>query len=175
MNPDKETTLEITIRTPHWSQNYDIDAQGAEIKKEANYCYVSKSWKKGDKITLTLKPTLVAHKANNGEYYLQRGDIVYCLNIPGDAQTIKDWKLNGLVDQYFTAKKGFEYEYQFVGTVENAFGFTFSTKPTGKNLWVESPTLLKGKMLNPKTSKVTEVTFVPIGSTILRQVTFPAK
>jgi len=173
ISPEKETAFELTIRIPEWGANYELNAANAEIKKEGSFCYLTKTWKKGDKVTVTFKPTIIAKKANNGEYYLQRGEIVYCLDIPNTVKNIKDWKLKGLFDQYYFAKEGFDYKLQFDGTPETAFGFQFSTQATGTNMWVNSPSFLKGSMTNPKTGKKNEVKLVPIGSTILRQVTFP--
>ncbi len=175
VNPEKNLTFDFTIRIPEWGGNYQITSSDAKIKKQGNYCIISKNWKKGDKVTLTFKPKIVAKKDNNGEYYLQRGELVYALNIPSTNKIIKDWKLNNLYDQLFFAKEGFDFKLQFVGMPENTFGFKFETKKDGSNLWIDSPTQLTGQLFNPKTKQTVDIKLVPFGSTILRQVTFPIK
>ena len=106
---------------------------------------------------------------------MQRGELVYALNIPSTNKIIKDWKLNNLYDQLFFAKEGFDFKLQFVGMPENTFGFKFETKKDGSNLWIDSPTQLTGQLFNPKTKQTVDIKLVPFGSTILRQVTFPIK
>ena len=149
-----------------------MDAAGAEILKEGSYCHVIKTWKKGDRIKLNFNPGIIAKKASNGEYYLQRGEIVYCLDIPGKVRNIRDWPVNDLHDQYYNAQDGFNYKLQFRGRPETAFGFQYTARAAGSNMWVDSPSALEGSMLNPISGKEVEVRLVPIGSTILRQVTF---
>ena len=63
VSPEKEIAFEMTIRIPEWAKKYDVIAKGAVIKRAGDYCTISKNWKKGDKISLDFKPTLVAKKS----------------------------------------------------------------------------------------------------------------
>jgi uncharacterized protein len=174
INPEQEGEFEVMIRIPDWGSSNVIIADGADIKNENGFCLLNKKWKKGDQINISFKPEIIVRKANNGESYLQRGELVYALNIPSTDKKIKEWPVKGFYDQYFMAQKGFDYNLAFDGSAGNAFGFTLATTKAGDNRWINSPVMLKGKMINGKGEKK-EVTLVPMGSTILRKVTFKVK
>ena len=76
----------IGIRIPGWCKNWKV--QGAvqkECYEKKGYFYMKGTWKKGDKITLTLPMEVRAVSAdtkvreNLGQVALMRGPVVYCL------------------------------------------------------------------------------------------------
>jgi DUF1680 family protein len=103
IDPESTTEMNLMIRIPGWAQNQAIpsnlyayeqpSAKKIEIKvngkpvdyqMEKGYVVISKKWKKGDKVELTLPmgvQRVVANeslKDDNGKVALQRGPIMYC-------------------------------------------------------------------------------------------------
>ena len=111
----------MKVRIPGWARNeampsdlyafadglqsqYSVKINGEVIKTELQqgYCSISRDWKTGDvvELSLDLQPRLV--KANNqveadrGRVAVQCGPIVYCAESPDNEQSIDSITLNGL-------------------------------------------------------------------------------
>lgn len=111
----------MKVRIPGWARNeampsdlyafadglqsqYSVKINGEVIKTELQqgYCSISRDWKTGDvvELSLDLQPRLV--KANNqveadrGRVAVQCGPIVYCAESPDNEQSIGSITLNGL-------------------------------------------------------------------------------
>ena len=111
----------MKVRIPGWARNeampsdlyafadglqsqYSVKINGEVIKTELQqgYCCISRDWKVGDvvELSLDLQPRLV--KANNqveadrGRVAVQCGPIVYCAESPDNEQSIGSITLNGL-------------------------------------------------------------------------------
>lgn len=56
VNPEKEAAFELALRIPAWSEKTVIKVNGTEIQniEPGKYFNISRTWKKGDKIELTL-------------------------------------------------------------------------------------------------------------------------
>ena len=175
INPEKEVNFKLTIRIPEWGTDNTVEAGNAVVQKRSGYCDLSKSWKKGDKVTITFKPAIVAKKSNNGETYLQRGAIVYALNVPSIDSIVRTYPVKGFADQYFFAKDNFNYKKGLDASAGQTFGFSLVSGKAGANIWVNSPLKLKGELVDLATGKKETAELVPMGSTILRRVTFPTK
>ncbi len=83
----KKLSREFRLRIPGWCKKYDIKVNGKAVKANVDkgYAVIKRSWKNGDKITLSMDMPveMVAAdprvKANVGKRAIQRGPIVYCL------------------------------------------------------------------------------------------------
>ncbi len=103
MPPEEGEPIDIALRIPGWARNtpvpsdlyrfakkYDekpklaVNGESVPLKIENGYVHVSRKWKAGDKITLTLPMPVrrvVAHEKvadDRGRVAVQRGPIVYC-------------------------------------------------------------------------------------------------
>lgn len=78
---------QMRIRIPEWAKSYTLSVNGKnkKTKKEKGYAVISRKWKAGDRITLTLPMETrmtAAHplvKENTGKRAVERGPIVYCI------------------------------------------------------------------------------------------------
>ncbi|MBQ6192485.1 MAG: glycoside hydrolase family 127 protein [Bacteroidaceae bacterium] len=58
VNPDKPVQADIALRIPAWSKHTDVAVNGEKIEaKSGTYCVISREWKAGDEIRLTLDMT----------------------------------------------------------------------------------------------------------------------
>jgi uncharacterized protein len=88
VNPESPVSFTAKIRKPGWCNNYSIAVNNKQIINpipEDGYKNISREWKSGDKITLTLDMPVELIAAdprvieNIGKRAVQRGPLVYCL------------------------------------------------------------------------------------------------
>jgi DUF1680 family protein len=112
VNPDKQTEFTVKIRIPSWVRNeiaedglyhysnekgskaYSVKINGKALgtakakPSQDGYVEITRSWKKGDKITLDFSMETRTVEANPlvtddaGKYAVERGPIVYCSEKP---------------------------------------------------------------------------------------------
>ena len=86
---------ELRLRIPGWCKNHTLWVNGElfDHPTDKGYAVVNRSWKKGDRIDLSLAmPTEVVAadprvKADSGKLAVQRGPLVYCMEETDNAQT----------------------------------------------------------------------------------------
>ncbi|NLB91319.1 MAG: glycoside hydrolase family 127 protein, partial [Clostridiales bacterium] len=84
---DKEKEFTFAIHLPGWCKNYTLQLNGTNLSAELKdgYLYITRLWKQGDQLTLSLdiQPRrLYANthvRANAGCVALARGPVVYCI------------------------------------------------------------------------------------------------
>ncbi len=166
-----EAIMDIQLRIPDYCPDMSVTCDGADIQKENGFFTISKIWKAEDKIQVEFNPEIKKHTANNNETYLQRGPLVYALNIPSEEKAVEDYPVEGFHDYHYYDKNEVDYHMAIVDDAK----FTYNDLPMDENPWKTPPVMLTGTMFSPKEGKELEVNLVPMGSTILRRVTFPAK
>jgi hypothetical protein len=58
VTPDKPVYADIALRIPAWSRHTEVSVNGKKIEaKSGTYCVISREWKSGDNISLTLDMT----------------------------------------------------------------------------------------------------------------------
>jgi hypothetical protein len=129
-------------------------------------------------VTLRLSESIVDLEASNGEVALQRGPLVYALQIPSDAHERRTYRLPGFADRDYSPAEGANWSYEFDATQgKGDFGFTAKAAP-GVNMLYPfdgAPISLEGRMINLLTAKRENVPLIPMVSSlaVLRRVTFP--
>lgn len=104
VDPAKASTFALHIRIPGWANGAPVpsdlysfistnessipvyvNGEKATYKMEKGYAVISRTWKKGDKVTVDFPMDVQKVKANeqvkadHGRFALQRGPVVYCL------------------------------------------------------------------------------------------------
>lgn len=166
----------IYVRKPDWSDRLEIDVSGARIEPVDGYYKVTKSWSVGDRLVVNFENAIFPVEANNGEFALQRGPLVYALEIPHSEEVIKEYDLEGFRDYYcFPEDESFKNLSFTTGEAGSGFTYQPGTLPDAGYPWFLSGTSLTGQLVDLETEEVKEFQLVPMGGTILRQVTFPVK
>ena len=175
LTTSKPTEFTIYIRKPHWSKRVKTEALGAIITEREGYFLIQKKWKSGDKIRVNFKNE-VQTVASNDEIAFRRGALIYALPIASQNETVFEYQVAGFTDFYVfptdTAYKNYRLSNE---NSDNAFGFTFTNSATNDNPWYCGKTVLSGNFYNEKTKKVEPIRLIPMGSTVLRKVTFRSK
>lgn len=127
VSPSAPATFSLSVRIPDWCRKPVVKVNGKKINLKScmykGYARITREWKKGDKVVLTLPMPVERVYANPkvrmnvGRVALQRGPIVYCLEevdngkdlnailLPKDAKlTVKTDKIAGQNVPVITAK-----------------------------------------------------------------------
>jgi DUF1680 family protein len=164
----------IHFRKPGWAERMHLRGTGIKASPDLpidGYLRVEKEWKTGDEVRMKFNNTVKTQLALNEEVYFQRGPLVYAHAIPHRDKTIKKYDREGFTDYYsYPVEKNQEVLTIRVKN-ESSFEYRSSDLPVGENPWYESEHYLTG-YLTDAMGKDKQVKLIPMGSTVLRQVTF---
>lgn len=170
LHPAESVELTLRLRNPQWSQGTSIECDGAKVTEDEGFYLVTKIWNPGDRVTIRFEGAILTRTAFDNSVYFQRGALVYALNIPAEEKTLRDYPIPGFHDYLHTPSNQTFRDLRVVKQGEDG-GFSFVEKgAVGENPWATPPVALRGKMKQGE--EKTEVELVPMGSTILRRVTF---
>jgi hypothetical protein len=156
---DEPLDFSLRIRKPSWSKKINLSE---DYKEKDNYLVINKTWKDGDTITLELYPEPQTNQNLNGEYFFTYGPLVYAHPISGKEIITKTYSIKGFRDLHYKAKDSVTYSFASDSKI-----IIDTSKAGGK--------VLKTDLINNRTGKKETVNLVPVGETILRQVTFSQK
>ena len=160
----------LYFRKPTWVKAMKLKSSDAEPILENGFYKIKKTWSKQDQIQLEFEYDIQVNKFKE-EIYFQRGPLVYALAIPHEEKSIKDYELEGFKD-YYCFPQDDNYEHLEI-IKDQPFEWVNSKVKTTQNPWYEDDFFLLGQAYNNKTKKLEEVKLTPMGSTVLRRVTFP--
>jgi DUF1680 family protein len=164
----------IHFRKPGWAERMHLRGTGIKASPDLpidGYLRVEKEWKTGDEVRMKFNNAVKTQLALNEEVYFQRGPLVYAHAIPHRDKTIKKYDREGFTDYYsYPVEKNQEVLTIRVKN-ESSFEYRSSDLPVGENPWYESEHYLTG-YLTDAMGKDKQVKLIPMGSTVLRQVTF---
>lgn len=182
LTPQREVSFPLRLRVPAWSGEPQVNAPGAKISRDAHgYLVVEKTWRPGDVVRLTLRPSIQPQQAVNGFTAVSYGPLVYALPIPEKAEIVQRFpqaEAAGLKG-YF----GYQFDPADVASAKRPltlkanppdFGFTVTENRVANPLfpWDRPPLTLRGQLIGTG-NKPEAVELLPMGSTILRRTFFP--
>ncbi len=153
-NPLKFT---VKFRIPAWAKGVSLNLPHTD---KGNYILVTKTWQNGEEAVLEFTPEIELRHDFKKQAYYTYGPLVLAHPVEGKQSITKEFSLPGFHDISVVAKEKIEFRYD----------------PTGKvRLTDPEKLLLMADLINPKTNQTEPVDLVPMGGTILRQVTFKEK
>ncbi|MFH0760249.1 MAG: beta-L-arabinofuranosidase domain-containing protein [Bacteroidota bacterium] len=154
---DRPGKFMIKLRKPSWIQGFTINA---EYREKNNYIRIRKAWKTGDEIILRFSPGISVNQDVKNENYFTYGPLVLAHPIDGKSITVKEFPLPGFRDLHVKPVTCSKYRYD----------------PAGKiRIKDQQGLVFEAVLINEKTGEPETVELVPMGRTILRQVTFKTK
>ena len=170
----KPLTFSIYIRKPLWSSAVKIENSGASIIEKEGFYVLTKNWKTGDQIQVSFQNDIKTVPTFTNEISLQRGPVVYAYNIPSRSENIRTYPVKGFND-FLVYPNDQSYKDLVLDKKDgiNKYGFNYVTDTKKPANGFDSKIYLEGNMLNKSTNSYIPVKLVPMGSTILRKVTFP--
>jgi DUF1680 family protein len=153
---DKPATFDIKIRKPLWVDTFSVS--GNWIEKDG-FIVIHKTWKNKDAITVQFFPQPSVKKDFNNEYYFTYGALVLAHPVASTSIITRQYPLKGFYDFKYRPESLVVYRYinddAREVTTENKNKLEFTTT-----------------LFNPDTQKNETIQLVPMGKTILRQVSF---
>ena len=158
----KPMTFALQLRQPAWASETMIN--GVVQQVEAGLVTVNKHWTGKEQLTLTFTTEPVVNKQGNNRATISYGPLLYALPFEHKAITHKSYEVKGFEDLFF--KNLNRKNYAWLPGAE----VTLSNK-TKKQNWQMAP-VLKTQMFDRTSSEKVAVELVPMGNTILREVSF---
>ena len=181
VEPAREIEFPLRLRVPSWSGEPAVTAPGATVKRDARgYLVLTKKWKAGDTVRLTLKPALDGLPGAAGTTALTYGPLVFSLPIPEKAEITQRFP-----EAEAAGVKGF-YGYQYdpvdiasakrplkLAAGKPGFGFRVVQDPAADPLhpWDRAPLKLRGPLVGAD-GRLEQVEMLPMGCTLLRRTCF---
>jgi uncharacterized protein len=143
----------LSLRKPAWATGFSLS--GAEISSESNgLIHIRKTWFGGETLTLRLETDVKIQPWNTDEYFISYGPLLFALPLEGEARPGREYRA-GFWDWYYDP----------------------ATLPTSLALPRDAKFVLQRSQFNPaqpwqfiRLQGTLELS--PLGSTVLRQVTF---
>lgn len=149
----------LKIRKPAWVKHFEVTAP---YTIERDYIVISRIWQESSTITIRVETAPLMQQTGNGEVYFTYGPLVLAHTVESNEIITKRYAVEELQEINYTAINPVVYEY-----INNA-SLHIDTSDRDR-------LICKAKLYNPVTGKTELVDLVPMGKTILRQVTFKQK
>ncbi|HET9054490.1 MAG TPA: hypothetical protein VFM90_09965, partial [Cyclobacteriaceae bacterium] len=142
----------LKIRKPAWAARFSVST---DYEMEDDFIVISQTWSGTQTVNIEFIAEVTVRQDINNENYFTYGALVLALPVEGVAEKTKTFSIPGFYNLEYTPKNLVVYEYanEPVSLDKNTLRFQ---------------TLL----FNPVTKQKERVELVPMGQTILRQVTF---
>ncbi len=167
LSMDSPQEFTFYFRKPNWSTKLNFSEKS---NYENGYYSIKKRWKNGDTIELSFENTIEVKEFQNGENYFQRGPIVYAYEIPHTEESIKDYEIEGFRD-YYCFPSNDDYK-TLTSKGDNSDFVHINNNPNPINPWYSGDYFIEGNLFDQKTMSTQQKKLVPMGSTVLRKVSF---
>ncbi len=178
---ERPVEFPLRLRVPSWSAEPSLNAPGAAVTRDKHgMLVVSKKWKTGDRVRLTLKPTIHGRTAVDGTTAIAYGPLVFSLPIPEKAEIVQrfpDVGPDGPGDF-----RGYQYDPVDLVSAKRplalmadrpGFGFRVveDKESDPRYPWDRPKLTLRGQLVGADGEPET-VVLLPMGSTLLRRTCF---
>lgn len=145
-----EKSFTLKIRKPEWVEKIKSN-EGYETENG----YLKIKLKAGEtKINLAFETSVISHTFGENENYFSYGSLIYAHSMAGKETIAKTFRLKGFADLQYLNLDPITYQY----ILENKANF--------------KDNVIELLALNNKTKAIETIKLIPVGKTILRQVTF---
>ncbi len=167
---EEPTDFRITLRKPSWATNSIVVSKNAILEENSDRIVLQKQWINDDEINITFDADVKETIDNQGDYYISRGPILYCLPLKHKEEVAENFGVGVFRETKYSSDEKMPTNLYFTNdSLKSARLVT--NEFDEKNSW-QNCHYLKVNLFNSKTNRLEEVNFFPLGSTILRKVTF---
>jgi uncharacterized protein len=102
IDPAKEVSFPLQLRIPQWCNNPSVLINGDTLARPqpGKFITLERTWKKGDKVQLTLPMAIRLSRWENNSVGIERGPLVYALAIQENWQAQPGRRKNNLPDEF---------------------------------------------------------------------------
>jgi len=151
-----DTEFDLKIRRPSWAKKITVSE---EYRIDRGYIVIHKRWQGEQTVSIQFYPEIMIKQDLNSEYYYTYGALILARPIQGIGKQTKTYPLKGFRDMQYRPGKMSVLEFadeKIKQVKDNQLEFTTS-------------------LYNPLSRKIEPAILIPLGQTILRQVTFKPK
>ena len=161
---DKPVKFAFNIRKPAWVKSFKLNGNYTE---QNNYIVVDRQWNGSIDLNLDFGADYQVCVTNHGEYYFTCGALVFAVPIEGIALKTKEFRVKNMHEiNYYPVNF---VEYYSPGKVHENTSVIRDKKTTNG---IFNSIRINTLLINSQTGRLEKVTLYPVGSTILRQVTY---
>jgi uncharacterized protein len=146
----KPSKFTLKIRKPSWVTKINTNEV---FKMENDFIMIEREFLSNDNIQISFDTEVQINTDNTGLYYFTYGALLFALSIDAKEIKGKNYNLN------FT-------DFNYEPLSQSRYTFKNNERTKYKNGIIET------KLINQNTKKLDKVELIPIGKTVLRQVTF---
>ena len=160
------TKFSIFIRKPEWCDSIQFSENS---NLENGYYEIRKIWYRNDSLQIHFDQKTQIKEHQSGEYYIQRGALVYALEIPHEEKRVKSYGKIGFYDYhcYPTLNEYEDLEMKKEMNLQLNEMDAHTLEP-----WYHKDHYIKADFYNKKKGITSIQKLVPMGSTVLRKVSF---
>lgn len=159
MDVSQPVEFELAFRKPAWASGFELQTKG-KWREEDGVIKVNKLWQTEDKIVLRFQTKVKFNMFRNDEYFLSYGALVFAYPMKSQTKKGKSYSLEGFHDLYFSAE---DFSTANLSSTKE-IDFTLEHQSFDESdPWKSSITL---------SLPASPLKLIPVGGTILRQVTF---
>jgi DUF1680 family protein len=152
----EDSEFDLKIRRPGWAKRITVSE---EYREDRGWIIIHKRWQGQKSVSIQFYPEVQVSQDINGEYYFTYGALVLARPIESIGRQMKTYPLKGFRDMYYRPVK------------LSVLQFAKEKVKQAKRDKLEFSTIL----YNPLSRKPEPVILIPLGQTILRQLTFKPK
>lgn len=147
-----DAAFALKVRKPEWATKFSVST---DYEMEDGFIVIDQTWKGSQTVQVEFIPEVVVRQDINNENYFTYGALVLALPLEAVETRTKTFPVPGFYNLTYAPGKLVIYEYANEPVEVDAGKLRFRTL-----------------LFNPVTKRKDEVELVPMGQTILRQVTF---
>ncbi|MEZ4849123.1 MAG: glycoside hydrolase family 127 protein [Bacteroidia bacterium] len=166
---DEPVKTTLSLRKPQWSEKVNVQINSGDVTEADDFLRVEKEWQNGDEMILTFEHKVKYNELASNEVYLQRGPLVYAYPIPHREEVIKTYAGTDFKD-YYCKPLDDQLAEVTLPYLTPIVPFAYQELPLGENPWYKDLPTLTVPVASPEGVK--EIQLVPMGSTVLRRVSF---
>lgn len=178
LSPEAPVQFPLLLRNPGWSKNTRVSCEGGSVRRRGDYFIVRKEWRQGDRVSINFGQPVTGVQACNGEIAIQRGSLVYALQIPATERIIRTYSLPGFADSEYRPSGEARWSYGIGSSrYRGASAFIAQTVETANSQFPfeAAPMQLEGYFTDSSTGELKKLSLIPMGCSTasLRRTTFP--
>ncbi|HNB42219.1 MAG TPA: glycoside hydrolase family 127 protein, partial [Anaerolineales bacterium] len=150
--------FELAFRKPAWAIGFDIHTDG-KWQEENGVIKVHKTWQAGDTLVLQFQAKVKTDEFHKDEYFISYGPLVFARPLNGQAKEGRSYPVEGLRDLYYSLD-----DSSSLADLPDTKDVRLEQQP----FHAENPWETLHITIGSKTSSK----LVPMGASILRQITF---
>jgi DUF1680 family protein len=165
VQPDKAIDFPLRIRVPAWAK--DVELKGAEGLRAGDWLTIERRWEGDTQFSVRFEREVIILDHLSGTSAVAHGPLLYALPIAHEEITGKSYGQPGFHDIY--AKPAVELDAEWQLASDSDFEVVSAEDR------IPGPfdnIALKGKLYNKAEDRAVDVELVPMGGTVLRQVSF---